>query len=292
MSAPTPRSTTTMPTAHPSEVSKDSHGLNKPPTGVIGRKRAAEGVTVTSRSPKKMKKKVEQFVEKTLSSDDEGGAAAQIEKMEKHRRRQNRAFLSLLRKLRVSYRKVASFQSSFMSGSDNECEETLAQRRLAFNSIMEELVPFLGTSDKPKFKWREQARGPTGTRSAKVEMNGEVWSNDPIWVLYTPPKARTIQTEGRTLNEDRGPFLTWGLPDKERLDRNIFKQARPVFVIEKFKGGNRVQHRIKGVYVCLTNARKRDNKLFLVKWEHFVEQIVFQRTKLDPPSWCKRPKKE
>jgi hypothetical protein len=251
-----------------------------------------EGATATPRATKKVKHKVEQSVKKSPSADDEGGAAAQIEKMEKHRRRENRAFLSLLRKLRVAYRKVADFQTRFMSDSENDDQETLAQRRVTFNSIVEELVPFIGTSEKPKFKWREQARGPTGPRSAKVEMSGEVWTNDPIWVLYTPPRARTIQTEGRTLNEDRGPFLTWGLPEKERLDRNIFKQARPVFVIEKCTGNKHVQHRIKGVYVCLTTARKRDDKLFLVKWEYFVEQIVFQRTKLHPPIWCKRPKKE
>lgn len=310
MSTSIGQTTTLKALSDPSVVSKDSHSDRGSFSDAVGRKRCLEGVVLDSRPSKKMKQKVEQFVKKELSDDvssDDGSSddispksicrvgkiIAQIEKMEKQRRRENRAFRSLLRKFTETYTKVAVFQEEIMSKRHDEKDVNSQQeneRMQTFNSIVEELGAFIGTSDDPKFKWREQARGPTGTRSAFVDMKGDEWSNEAIWILYTPPKSRNIQTKGRTLNEDQGPFLSWGLPAKERFNRKLFRQGRPVFVIEKYSGSGHVQHRIKGMYICLKHARKSDDKLFLVTWEHFVQQVVFKRVRLEPPLWCQRPK--
>jgi len=201
-----------------------------------------------------------------------------VESLEKSRRRQRRVFAKLIHRLREIYGLTSKFTTDFIK------DQALSGAPNTFQTIHTELTQFLEL-----FRWREQARGPTSMLSAKVEdiKNYKQWEHHPIWVLCTPRTERTIQTHGRTLNYAEGEFLTWGLPAVGKFDRRIFKQYRLVFVVEKLKGGNHVQHCVKNLYMCLTKARSHDDRLYLVTWKHFME-CVLAGQKVKTPSWCQR----
>ena len=128
--------------------------------------------------------------------------------------------------------------------------------------------------------WREQTRGPTSSRSWKVNTCTDPKKNSVLWIMWTPPAERNIKDEelGKTLNESSGPYLTWGLPKRDgiiSLDTDAFKKGVPVFVIEKFKvrgedGKAKVQHRIKGLYIIFRKIKKHSTKMSLMAWEHVI----------------------
>ena len=201
-----------------------------------------------------------------------------VKSLEKSRRNEKRVFEKLIRRARQVYRDISKFTAGFIA------EQSLPETSKTFQTLFAELEPFM-----EHLKWREQARGPTSMLSAKVDglENFKQWDNHPIWVLCTPRTERTIETHGRTLNYAENNFMTWGLPAVDKFERRVFKQYRLVFVIEKLKGGEHVQHRIKNLYMCLTKARKHDDRLYLVTWKYFMERVLAGE-KVKTPSWCRR----
>tara|TARA_B100000795_G_C22716066_1_gene405500 strand:+ start:364 stop:1044 length:681 start_codon:yes stop_codon:yes gene_type:complete len=204
-----------------------------------------------------------------------------VESLNKHRRAVERVFRKLIKGTCETYKDVSSFCADFILNFDTIDKETARASYLQFQQEIEQYTSLL--------EWREQARGPTSTRSAKVIglENVKEWDHHPIWILCTPRTERTVETSGRTLNCSAGEFLTWGLPDIKTFDRRVFKKYRLVFVIEKIKGGTHVQHRIKNVYMCLAKAKKTDASLYLVTWKHFMETVLSGNV-VKPPFWCKR----
>lgn len=201
-----------------------------------------------------------------------------VKSLEKSRRNEKRVFQKLIRRARQVYGDISKFTAGFIA------EQSLPETSKTFQTLFAELEPFM-----EHLKWREQARGPTSMLSAKVDglENFKQWDNHPIWVLCTPRTERTIETHGRTLNYAENNFMTWGLPAVDKFERRVFKQYRLVFVIEKLKGGEHVQHRIKNLYMCLTKARKHDDRLYLVTWKYFMERVLAGE-KVKTPSWCRR----
>jgi len=204
-----------------------------------------------------------------------------VESLNKHRRAAERAFRKLINGACETYKDVSSFCANFRSNFDTINKEVAQASYLQFQKKIEQYTSLL--------EWREQARGPTSMRSAKVIGLEDVkdWDNHPIFILSTPRTERTIVNNGRTLNCSDGEFLTWGLPDIKSFDRRVFKQFRLVFVIEKIKGGTHVQHRIKNLYMCLTKAKKNDDRLYMVTWTHFMETVLSGNV-VTAPVWCTR----
>ncbi len=202
-----------------------------------------------------------------------------MESLLAHRRGEERLFKKLMRRLKTVYQQISMFTAETLKKRTNS-EATDPEE---FQRLSAELVQFAS------LHWREQARGPTSTRSVKVDDidHYKQWDHHPIWLLYTPRTERTVQTHGRTLNHADGAFMTWGLPSASAFDRRVFKQCRPVFVIEKVKGGSHVQHRIKNMYVCLTKAKSDDDRVYLVTWTHFMERVI-GGSKVKSPLWCTR----
>lgn len=204
-----------------------------------------------------------------------------LRKLEKSRRVEKRMFVKIQNGLRCLYKDIAFFVMNFINNHASLDNIVITRE---FTRLNCELTSFINT-----LQWREQARGPTSMSSAKVDglEDFEMWKHHVIWLLYTPPTERTILTSGKTLNYDNGEYLTWGLPSPTAFNRKIFKRYRPVFVVEKIKGGRHVQHRVKNLYMCLSKAKKQDEKLYLVTWSHFMEQVLVGE-KVCPPQWCKR----
>lgn len=204
-----------------------------------------------------------------------------VESLNKHRRAVERTFRKLIDGACQTYNDVSAFCANFISNFDTIDKEVVRVSYLQFQKEIEQYTSLL--------EWREQARGPTSTRSAKVIGLEDVkeWDNHPIWILSTPRTERTIISHGRTLNCSDGEFLTWGLPDIKTFDRSVFKKYRLVFVIEKIKGGTHVQHRIKNLYMCLTKAKKKDDVLYMVTWKHFMETVLSGNV-VKAPVWCTR----
>ena len=204
-----------------------------------------------------------------------------VESLNKHRRAVERVFRKLINGACETYKDVSSFCANFRENFDTIDKEVARGSYLQFQKEIEQYTSLL--------EWREQARGPTSTRSAKVIglEDGNEWDNHPIWILSTPRTERTIISHGRTLNCSDGEFLTWGLPDIKNFDRSVFKKYRLVFVIEKIKGGTHVQHRIKNLYMCLTKAKKKDDTLYMVTWKHFMETVLSGNV-VKVPVWCTR----
>ena len=226
---------------------------------------ASEALTMDAQKPPKKKRRVCELVQS----------------LEKSRCRERRVFAKLIQRLREIYGLTSKFTFDFIK------DQTLYGAQNTFETIGKELSQF-----RELLQWREQARGPTGMLSVKVDgvENFKQWEHHPIWVLCTPRTERTIETHGRTLNYAEGEFMTWGLPAAEKFDRRIFKQYRLLFVVEKIKGGQHVQHRIKNLYMCLTKARKHDDRLYLVTWKYFMERVL-SGEKVKTPVWCQRPQK-
>lgn len=213
---------------------------------------------MTSEAPPKKKRRVSELVEI----------------LEKSRRKEKRVWTKLICRVRQIYRDISQFTAGFIA------DQSLPETSKTFQTLLAELEPFI-----EHLKWREQARGPTSMLSAKVPKQAA--DNHPIWVLCTKRALRTIETHDRTINYAENNFMTWGLPAVDKFERRVFKQYRLVFVVEKLKGGEHVQHRIKNLYMCLTKARKHDDRLYLVTWKYFMERVLAGE-KVKTPSWCRR----
>jgi len=200
--------------------------------------------------------------------------------LERYRKAEKRAFGKLMRRAESLYRDISQFTAKYLA---NPSAVGAKEQWQPLGATLAELVDHV--------RWREQARGPTSMRSAKVKGLDDVkfWEHHPIWVVCTPRTERTVVTHGRTLNYAEGEFMTWGLPEEHAFDRKVFKQCRLVWVIEKLKGGSQVEHRIKNLYLCLTRAKSSDDKIYLVTWTYFMECVTSGR-KVCPPEWCRRVK--
>lgn len=261
----------------PKKVSqKTKRVLMDPQKGVACRKKMRL-------SPNEFKKMVGSHFEKSLASKPT--PAERVAKLIKSRKKVKNAFKAIVKELSTHYTACSTLQRQILDKFDKtkNWSSAIQPFKTQISAELAKLEGYIGTKDDPKFAWREQARGPTSMRSAIVSNTGVIWS------LYTPPgykAASDTNYEGE--NYDGGPYLTWGLPKfDDAFPRSALKRFNLIYIIEKDKTSSPVQHRVKGLYMCMFKARAQDTRLYLVEWKYFLEEVS-QGHKISVPSWCKR----
>lgn len=208
-----------------------------------------------------------------------------LAKLRKHRKKERKTFDNILNYISSTYKECATIQNMIVcqKSASVDWREAILPHNKAIKDVLAKLDVFIGTEDMPKFMFREQARGPTGMRSAIV-------ADKVMWALYTPPGRNILKDEKKNYegeNFDSGPFLTWGLPKyDDAFPRSALRQFKLVYIIEKDKRSSPVQHRMKGLYMCMRKVKTKHDRLYLVEWKHFLSKLS-EGHGLNVPWWCK-----